>query len=325
MKKIYYVGDMLNNTGPAIVNKSYYQFLKNDSYFCFSNNKIIRTLHFISHFSPSKYFIISGFSKLNYLYIKLCNLFGKKVIYIMHGYLKYESNFKSSITSKKIEIEKKILLYSNKVVCVSKLFCDLVKKDNASIKEKIIYNYNGVDILNGIEVCKYEQHDSNFFNIVSVGGGNKQKNILSICKSLNLIKNKKIKFIVIGPEIDDAAEIKKYKFVEYYNNLNHNELLNKLFNADLYIQNSYFETFGITVIEALSCGCDILISKKIGVIDLLEGITESDIIYEPDNIDEIYNKVLKKMEQRGTCNINKNYNWRNQSQKLMKIIKEDLK
>ena len=50
------------------------------------------------------------------------------------------------------------------------------------------------------------------------------------------------------------------------------------------------------------------------------------ILKFPNSVpDEIYNKVLKKMEQRGTCNINKNYNWRNQSQKLMKIIKEDLK
>ena len=70
--------------------------------------------------------------------------------------------------------------------------------------------------------------------------------------------------------------------------------------SSLYIQNSLFETFGLAIAEALNCGCKLLISKNVGIIDVLNNINSNEIINNPNDIKEITKKIL-------TIN-NKNYN-----------------
>lgn len=297
MKKIYFIGDLLNNTGPAIVNKSYYPFLKNDVIFCFSNNKLFRSIHFLIRILFINNVIISGYSKLNILLLKISKLLNKKTFYLMHGFVKEEIKYQNVLHSdEKIKSEYEMLSRVSNIVCVSESFSKFLADTYPEFKNKIRFVNNGVDI--SIDKPRVD-HD--IFTIISVGGGKKRKNNLRICESIKKI-GKPIRFIIIGDSAEEGSEIKKYSFVEYYESLSHDEVLDKMCESDLYIQNSYFETFGLAVMEALECGCNLLLSKNIGAISILDNLSDDDIIYDNDSLEEIIKKINKKLTEV-ECNI----------------------
>ena len=290
MKKIYYVGDMIGNTGPAMVNKSYYPYLKEKMHFCFSNNKIFRIIHYIMHIFFVKSVIISGYSNLNILLLKLAKKLNKKTFYLMHGFV-YEEVKYQNIDNKQEKINKEYELLNkvDTIICVSEIFSKYLKQIYPEFKEKIIYVNNGIDINIDKSIIP---HDT--FTIMSVGGGVRQKNNLKVCQAIDKL-DVNIKFIVVGSIETDGSKIKEYPFVEYYEFLPHDEVLNKMCESDLYIQNSYFETFGLAIMESLECGCDLLLSKNVGALSILKNITDDDIINDVDNIEEISLKIKEKI------------------------------
>lgn len=318
MKKIYFVGDILNDTGPAIVNKSYYPYLNDEVIFCKTNKKILRILHFFFFFLNKKTIIISGFSKLNYYFSKIAKIFNKNVIYIMHGYIKEEMKFSNKINPKKEKIEYNLLKNVDKILCVSEFFANFMKNKLPEFKDKISFVNNGI-----IEVkSRKTKNKNNDYIIISVGGGVRQKNNLAICQAIDKLKDNKIRFIVIGSLGSDGNKIKEYSFVEYYERLPHEEVLEKMSNSDLYIQNSYFETFGLAIVESINCGCDLLISKNVGVLSILNGIEQKDIIYDNDNIEEISEKIYNKTKFRSNIYYNSSEcSWKNRSNELLEKVK----
>lgn len=322
MKKYYWVGDIINNSGPAIVNKSYYKYLNNEFQFCKTNNKILRTLHFLFFSLNKKIILISCYSKLNYLIAYIAKKTGKIIIYLMHGYrkdeVKYENN---SNKDEEIKYEYKLLNISDKIICVSKLSCNYMKKQLPEFSEKITYINNSIEYKKS---QKRNKNKSDIFTIISVGGGMKIKNNLNVCKAIEKIKNFKIKFIVIGKSAEEGDTIKKYSFVEYYEKLPHEEVLKKMNKADLYIQNSDMETFGLAILESIKCGCDVLISKNIGVIDIIENINDENIIHNNKSIKEISEKIINKIiKEKKQLKISKLNSWENSSKQLLNIIEKD--
>lgn len=318
MKRIYFIGDIKGNTGPAVVNKSYKLFLENEVFFCNSNNKIYRVFHLLVHLPSVDTVLLSGFSKLNSYLIAISKLLNKKTFYLMHGYIYDELKFKEVNNTKAFLTEDKIFQKSDKIICVSKFFCDYMKKEKQEIKDKFMY------INSGIETQKIENlsYKNNCYTIISVGGGRRQKNNLKVCQAIQKLKIKKIKYIVIGNEEIDGEEIKKYTFVEYYKSLPHEEVLKKMSQSNLYIQNSYFETFGLSIAEAVNCGCDILISQNIGIKDLFKNIDENDIIFDNNNVTEIKQKILSKMKNSKEIVYDSlECSWKNRSEELLKILK----
>ncbi len=321
MKKIYWIGDMINNTGPAIVNKSYYPYLKNKVVFYFNNKKIPRIINFILNLPFRNIIVVSGFSKLNYYMIRISNIFHKKTIYIMHGYVKEELEREGITSTEKSIIEYKLLSKVDKVICVSKMFCKYMKAQLPDLKLKFDYVNNGVQTENGSrKILK----DSNYFTIISIGGGSKNKNNLIVCEAIKKISKKNIRFIVVGKNGEDGKKIRNYPFVDYYESLSHDEVLSKMCKSNLYIQNSFFETFGLSVVEALSCGCDILVSKNIGALSILKNISCNDIIINVGDIDEIVNKIKLKIKNISNITYDKSIcSWKNRSLQLLKKIERN--
>lgn len=83
-KKIYYMGDFCSNTGPAMVNKSYYPYMKDECYICKTNNKMIRLLHFTIFIKKCNILLISGMSKFHVKSAEIAKKYKKQVIYLMH-------------------------------------------------------------------------------------------------------------------------------------------------------------------------------------------------------------------------------------------------
>ncbi|SHK14397.1 Glycosyltransferase involved in cell wall bisynthesis [Hathewaya proteolytica DSM 3090] len=316
--KIFFVGDYSNNTGPSIANKIIRRGLENNKNMLYSDakNKIMRVLELIIKTMRADYVCLCSFSKSNIICIKIAKLFNKKVLYLMHGYSTYESKINNkAITKEKLksinDFEKYIFKNVDRVFCVSMKFMEYMKKEEPEYADKFDYNFNGIDIekIKSIVLT----HNSNKKNnqIVSIGGGVRQKNNLMICEAIDKLNKEKkmnLKYIVIGQAGTDKEQICSYDFVTYYDKLTHEKVLYILSESYLYIQNSEFETFGLAIIEALICNCNLLISNNIGSMDIIETIENGDIIFNNKNNDEIAEKIEKLLIRANQSRLKKGLN-----------------
>ena len=91
--------------------------------------------------------------------------------------------------------------------------------------------------------------------------------------------------------------------IQFHGNLKDFEIIEILQNSDIFVLPSKIETFGIAIIEAMSLGLPVIVTKSGGPETY---VNESNgIVIEPDNIDQLYKALLKlKLEH-------KNYNSKN--------------
>jgi glycosyltransferase involved in cell wall biosynthesis len=142
----------------------------------------------------------------------------------------------------------------------------------------------------------YQKHPS---ICISVGGGTPIKNNIPVCeaiKRLNENDGMDLRFIIIGPPFGNGENLRSYTFVTYYELLPHSEVMEMMSESSLYIQNSIFDSFPNAVLEAIDCGCSILVSSNVGVAEVLPSITDGDIINDPNNVNEIADKIKKILE-----------------------------
>ena len=319
MRKVYFAGDFISNTGPAIVNKSYYRYINNSVHICKSSRKLIRLIHFTIYLLLSRAILVSGFSLINIRLVKLGKLFGLPTYYLMHGYIKLESRLNEvPYSGDKARAESELLANVDTIICVSENFCNYLKKELPNLSNKITYVSNGVHKQKK-QIINLDKPRS-VFNILSIGGGMPRKNNLQICRAIELIGDDSICFTVIGPKHRDGDLIASYSFVNYIDSANHDEVLKQMKNSHLYIQNSSFETFGLAVCEAIGQGCDVLLSKQIGAISIIDNLYSNSIINNNDDIDDISRKIKYKMYHKSNASINAESNsWHCSSKKLIRI------
>ena len=316
---IYYAGDFVSNNGPAVVNKNYLRYLNDSVYAYIGNGKIIRVLHFISKLTRTKIILVSGMSKFHLNLIKIGKRLGMPTYYLMHGYIKLESELNGTTYSgDKARAESELLANVDTIICVSENFCNYLKKGLPNLSNKITYVNNGVQKQKK-QIINLDKPRS-VFNILSIGGGMPRKNNLQICRAIELIGDDSICFTVIGPKHRDGDLIASYSFVNYIDSANHDEVLKQMKNSHLYIQNSSFETFGLAVCEAIGQGCDVLLSKHIGAISIIDNLYSNSIINNNDDIDYISRKIKYKMYHKSNASINAESNsWHCSGEKLIRI------
>lgn len=291
MKKIFFVGDFYSNTGPSIVNKNIKKNFGNKS-FCYSlaTNKFFRIIELIIKIFISKNICFSGFSNINYLGIRMCKFLNKKCFYIMHGYLKKEYEINNTFDDKKLKLEDYILNNVDKTICVSEPFMNYMK--NEGYKTSFTYFYSNVP--DSIDNSKRIIKDKNL--IMSTGGLLSIKNNLIICEAIEELNKKrkindKIKYVIVGNSNGEYDKIKKYDFVKFYETVPHKKCLELMENAYLYIQNSLFETFNLSIMESLTKGCSVLLSKNLGITGIFKNIDSNSLIENVNDKKEIVLKI----------------------------------
>lgn len=300
--KVFFVGDFKSDSGPAIANRMIRRGLKGNKNIMYSdaNNKIIRIIELLLKIFLADCVCFCSLSKINIVGIKISKIFRKKMFYIMHGYLQYESsiNFENIDQDHLYNIrafEKYIFKNVNKIICVSKMHMNFMKINEPEFENKFDYNFNAIDVeeIQNIKnsVCKKER---NPYQLISLGGGMRRKNNLIVCQAIEKLNKENklnIKYIVIGLPYTDKEEICRYDFVSYFDSLPRKIVLEYFIKSNLYIQNSIFETFGLAPIEALLAGCSLLISNEIGAKDVISTLNEEDVISNTNDIAEIARKI----------------------------------
>lgn len=329
-ESFFVIGDFVSEVGPGIVNKNLMNILPKQTMYSVAKSKLTRILELSIKMRKCEVIIFSGLSYINIIGIKLAKKMGKCTIYIMHGYVKQENEINHEEASKLVQQEAYILEHIDKVFCVSERFKNHMQKKVPEYSYKIDYINNGIVWNQNISkevACKQIKDE---YTLVSVGGGVRQKNNLKVCKAiqqLNETTQLSIKFIVIGkPHIDKQA-ICQYPFVDYKDHMPHRDVLEMLKRCDLYIQNSYFESYGIAIVEALLSGANVLISQHVGMLSILENYEETDLIQDVDDIDEIATKIqfnlLNQNHDRLLNAINREKtSWEYSGMQLRKKIKE---
>ncbi|MBS9775223.1 glycosyltransferase family 4 protein [Candidatus Gracilibacteria bacterium] len=204
-----------------------------------------------------------------------------------------------------------------------------VKESNISI------NYNGINKL------FYPEKIENFTDytyILYVGTEVSRKNTDTLLEVFSLIHKKypELKLVKIGKSGDIEAEKKfnkKVKELEIEKSviinrdfISPNELRKWYSNALCYISLSTLEGFGLTIPEAIACGCPIIASN---IKPFEEICQESEVLFDPYNKENIVKQIEKYIqndEYRGNIikKLQKNitiFTWKYHAENLIKIIK----
>lgn len=127
------------------------------------------------------------------------------------------------------------------------------------------------------------------------------------------IKNLNVELIIIGELSKSQKEILSKHNYNYKNyvRISDEELLSKYDEADVLCFTSFYEGFGLPILEAQARNCAVITSD---ISPLKEIASDSAILVDPYNLDEIRNAVIlltgnsefkKKLIQRGKENITK--------------------
>uniref|UniRef100_UPI0025DD641F glycosyltransferase n=1 Tax=Thomasclavelia sp. TaxID=3025757 RepID=UPI0025DD641F len=268
-------------------------------YFSKKIKKIDRIIETLLMVINCKYIFLTSSSNLNKFAIFISKILKKHVYYIMHGSLSYEDEINGLLERVKQDNKYENFIFKNvdKIFCVSEKFMDFMKKREYKYRDKFDYNYNCLDYSKLIKIPRCNNYIT---DILLIGGDMPRKNNKVICDAIKKINDElstNITCTVVGKNYESTNFFDKYDFVEYIEFLPRDKLMQLMGKSKLNILNSSFETFGLSIIEALIIGSSILISNKVGSIGILENVRETDIIYDTSDIEEISNKIRLILEK----------------------------
>lgn len=183
-------------------------------------------------------------------------------------------------------------------MCVGGLLC-------STLKEKFGLDFSFVPNLIDTDffypLPQTANNDS--FELISVGGLNKRKNFDALIKAFADVykNNKKIHLTIVGNGEEKAklkSLVKKLKIedvVKLPGALNRLPLRDRLQKSDAFIMSSKRETFGVVLIEAMSCGLPVASVKNGGAESIITS-PELGILCEPTvkSLSDAINKLIKR-------------------------------
>lgn len=281
----FLLGGHFSNGGPDNVNQALIEFADRKILYIKSNNKPVRVLETFWKILISEGVVISGVcAKRYYDFMKV---FHKKFVYLMHGCMDFENEInKLHLTSNFIENEKNLLNDAIRIVCVSEVYSEWVKKRYPEYAEKITF------VNNGVELEQREKKEKEPFSI-AVGGGNRCiKNNYAVSmavKKLNL-EGIPCKLYIFGRKYPGNEEIEETDSIRYCGHLDKSPYYEKLDYISCFVMNSEVEPFGLVAADALNCNCSLLMSQNVGAKSIMK-TEECDIIQQPHDVDELVEKL----------------------------------
>ncbi len=296
--------------GPSQVNRNMVKYIKGQADYKHGyRNRIFDYAENFLKIIKSHVIVFSGLLFKPYE-LKLAKLLGKKVIYIAHGCAYIESQ-------KALPIENEIISKADLILCVSENFCKILKQTFPEYGDKMNVLRNGIEWneIPDLLETQSSQIIRDQKRIILLGGGRRTKRNMDVCRAVQEINdemNMDYHVDVYGyfKDSDDSKAISEIPSVTFHNVIPHNMILVEMAKSHLFIQNSEFESFSLALIDALQCGCDILVSKNVGAIEIIPGLKDDDVIRDPGDVNEIKDKIkkvlIKENSERLLSSIDKN-------------------
>lgn len=285
MKKFLFVGGTNGNNGPANVNKGIVANLSDAFCIADSVNRVKKYIDAFIGVVRCKVIVVSGMSKVGMYAIKLAKLLNKKTVYIMHGCYEMECALnESAVDENSLQMEQYILHSVDLLLPVSERYSQIIQEKYPFCKGKTAYLHNGVEKIN----LKHGKVQREKGRIIVVGGDRKLKNNITVAKAMGKLGADRV--LTVYGHLYNPKNLPQDKNIEFKGLVPQTQLYEEMQKSELYILNSVYEPFALSVYDALLCGCSILITNVAGALELLN-VTEHDVIYDPMDEKEIADKI----------------------------------
>lgn len=217
---------------------------------------------------------------------------------------------------------KDITSYFNSA-CIVKI-SDGVDFDSFQDSTKISY----IDLMR-----KYTKHEFSFVSnvILSIGRLHKIKgfDLLIDSFSMYLAKNPDAKLLIAGSD-DGFSKSLQNQIIDLdltdsvflIGFINHQEKVELLSNCSIFALSSYFESFGIVVVEALACGSPVLVSDKTSWKDLERNKCGILAVNHKDHLCNAMDLLIKRNYNPQDCKmyVRANFDWSYITDNFIKLV-----
>lgn len=317
--RIFLAGDYLTGTGPANVTKYYIENLPKGTLYQKFKSKPARVLEIVFNTLRADIVVYSGYSKQNVIGMKIARKLSKPSAYIMHGCVEYENEINLEVDETMCRVERQILSLADAVYAVSPSFANWLRVHYPESADKIDYVTNGIDRKLYEEMLKRnsEANDSERSHMIfSIGGGMPRKKIKHICEAVEILRqtyDADLRLTVVGAVGADSEAINAYPFVDNLGKVAFDETVKLFQKADVFVQNSSFETFGLAPVEAIACGSSVLCTGVAGALAVIDNIRDEDVINNYEDASEIAEKIKHLIEEPNNEYLRKSINWEQSS------------
>ena len=217
----------------------------------------------------------------------------------------HDSDFLNGNFTEKQKVKiSKVYSESLQVISVSKALKIAMSSITPNINVKVIPNIVNTDYF----VPKRENSIPTVINFLAIGNLTENKNHKLIINAFFEISklNDNIKLVICGdgPEKSNLISlVKKYSLenkVDIKGFLSKEKILNELQNATCLVHASNYETFGVVLIEALSCGLPFISTKSGGPDDIFE--KGMGYLISKNNLKELVNTLLHFIDNKSSFN-----------------------
>lgn len=304
--RILLVGEYQRNMGPANVNKKIIEHMTGDfSYIKFrwtkGLGKVLNILELLIKLLWSQVVIVSVTSRIGHIAGKMSALFHKKLVFIMHGCAEYEYMLNGCGSKNGRKRQKYLMDHATLILPVSHWYGEWLRDRYPSHKERIGNWCLGFDRVE----CE-NNHPRSKGLIMTAGGNDLRKNNYQLSDAVAGL-NGKARLEIYGA-INPDRPIKTNVNTQWMSLVPNKEFIERLSCADIFVQNSTLESFDISLMEALCCGCNVLVSSNIGALDLVE-VEPTDVINDVNNVEEIRTKIEYLLDHPNNKRICNKINW----------------
>ncbi|MDX9702715.1 MAG: glycosyltransferase family 1 protein [Candidatus Auribacterota bacterium] len=237
---------------------------------------------------------------------------------------------------------------ARKIITVSRSSKMDIERYLATPAGKVVAIHNGWDDKGFHVIPKDEAYrkissivDPNDQFILFVGGIDRRKNVTAIVQAVDIVRKrwkKDIKLVISGEykkikgipytlrsEIFYDPSVREYVKLAGYTD---KETLIALYNAaSLFVLPSFYEGFGIPVIEAMSCATPVVVSESLWGHEVTG---DNALFFDPYDVVDIAEKMLvalrntklsEKFRKKGLLHV-KNFSWHNTAHKTYEVYKQ---
>lgn len=231
---------------------------------------------------------------------------------------------------------------AKKIITVSNFSKNEILNLYKNIENKVCVIYNGVSeefkpLDNSTVETILKKYGITRPYILTVSNLQPRKNLTGLVRAfftiLNQEKNFPCSMVIVGKKLwlydEIFSEIRSSTFrnkIILTDYLKDNELIALYSGAEIFVYVSFYEGFGLPVLESIACGCPVIVSKNSSMAEIVEN---AGIFVNPYNINEIssaikklyFDKRLKDQLKQKAINQAKKFSWKKCAAETLKIYR----
>lgn len=175
----------------------------------------------------------------------------------------------------------------------------------------------------------YNLNDKEY--ILYVGGGEANKNLKKLLRAFSVINEKRDLYLVLVSGINPTFFKNEIKGIEnnviFFGHLSHSELVYLYNGARLFVLPTFYESFGLPVLEAMACGTPVVASKNTGA---LEVVGDAALIFDPENVEEMAVSIKTVLQDEGLraslrekgIEMTRHLSWRKTARETLRVYRD---